>query len=119
MINKRDELSIDSKYLIAGAYALSGDMDKAKQVLPDAFQGEKANASFGGSRYSSSESAQIDWLNGQGVLLVIAAGNGGPRARCSVRGPSFSNRGATIHLSSGSPDAHRLYADDPEWLMDR
>ena len=35
------------------------------------------NASFGGPISSSFESAQIDWLNTQGVLVAAAAGNGG------------------------------------------
>lgn len=35
------------------------------------------NASFGGSAYSYSELLQINWLKSKGILLVIAAGNGG------------------------------------------
>ena len=35
------------------------------------------NASFGGYSHSAAESAQIDWLNEQGVLLIAASGNGG------------------------------------------
>lgn len=45
-------LSLDSKYLLAAAYVLIGDEDNARQVLPKAFTGEKANTSFGGSFYS-------------------------------------------------------------------
>ncbi len=43
------QLSLDSKYLLAGAYALTGDKQKFKEVLPLAFEGEKANRTFGGS----------------------------------------------------------------------
>ncbi|HJX70613.1 MAG TPA: MG2 domain-containing protein [Bacteroidales bacterium] len=46
------ELSLDSRYLLAAAYALAGDKEKYKQILPAAFEGEKANKSFGGSFYS-------------------------------------------------------------------
>lgn len=45
-------LSLDSKYMLAAAYALSGQPAQAKQVLPNSFSGEKANAAFGGSFYS-------------------------------------------------------------------
>ncbi|MBN2215007.1 MAG: alpha-2-macroglobulin family protein [Bacteroidales bacterium] len=46
------DLSLDSKYLLAAAYALTGDKEKYKQILPVVFEGEKANKSFGGSFYS-------------------------------------------------------------------
>lgn len=45
-------LAIDSKYLLAAAYGLSGNPQAARQVLPPAFVGEKANKAFGGSFYS-------------------------------------------------------------------
>lgn len=45
-------LSLDSKYLLAAAYTLSGQPMQAKQVLPPAFEGERARPSFGGSFYS-------------------------------------------------------------------
>jgi len=45
-------LSIDSKYLLAGAYALSGQKTQAKQVQPSAFEGEKAKQSLDGNFYS-------------------------------------------------------------------
>lgn len=45
-------LSLDGRYLLAAAYALSGQKDQARQVLPPAFTGEKANTAFGGSFYS-------------------------------------------------------------------
>jgi uncharacterized protein YfaS (alpha-2-macroglobulin family) len=47
-----DMLSIDSKYMLAAAFALSGQPVQAKRVLPAAFSGEKANQIFGGSFYS-------------------------------------------------------------------
>jgi hypothetical protein len=50
--SRTDQLSLDGMYMLAGAYALSGDMPKAKSVLPEAFKGEKSNTSFGGSFYS-------------------------------------------------------------------
>ncbi|MBL7718238.1 MAG: alpha-2-macroglobulin family protein [Flavipsychrobacter sp.] len=45
-------LSIDSKYLLAAAYALSGQPTQARQLLPASFSGEKAKQAFGGSFYS-------------------------------------------------------------------
>lgn len=45
-------LAIDSKYLLAAAYGLSGQPQQARQVLPAGFNGEKANKAFGGSFYS-------------------------------------------------------------------
>ncbi len=62
-----EQLSLDSRYLLAGAYALSGDMRKAKEILPKAFEGEIANTSFGGSFYSAYRDESIA-LN---VLLEI------------------------------------------------
>ncbi|UCH15806.1 MAG: hypothetical protein JSV22_07520, partial [Bacteroidales bacterium] len=47
-----DQLSLDGKYLLAGAYALAGDKKKYKEILPGAFKGERSNPSFGGSFYS-------------------------------------------------------------------
>ncbi len=50
--SRRDLLSIDSKYLLAAAYALAGDKKKYAQILPPAYAGETSNKSFGGSFYS-------------------------------------------------------------------
>ena len=47
-----EQLSLDGRYLLAAAYALTGDTKKYKEILPNAFEGEKANTSFGGSFYS-------------------------------------------------------------------
>jgi uncharacterized protein YfaS (alpha-2-macroglobulin family) len=47
-----DMLSLDSRYLLAAAYMVSGQPVPARQVLPPAFSGEKANQAFGGSFYS-------------------------------------------------------------------
>ncbi|PZP51961.1 MAG: hypothetical protein DI598_01865 [Pseudopedobacter saltans] len=47
-----DVLSIDGRYLLAGAFRLTGNETSAKQVLPPAFRGEKAYTEFGGSFYS-------------------------------------------------------------------
>lgn len=48
----KDLLSIDSKYLLAAAYGISGQPDKAKQVLPQTFGDEHAVKTTGGSFYS-------------------------------------------------------------------
>ncbi len=46
---KPDKLSLDSKYLLAGAYALSGDNARYQSVLPASFSGEISEREFGGS----------------------------------------------------------------------
>jgi len=50
--SRRELLSLDSKYLLASAYALSGDKEKYKQILPAKFEGELSNPVFGGSFHS-------------------------------------------------------------------
>lgn len=50
--SRRDELSIDAKYLLAAAYALAGDKNKYQQIVPPEFSGEISNPVFGGSFYS-------------------------------------------------------------------
>ncbi|MDF1550795.1 MAG: hypothetical protein P1P88_23435, partial [Bacteroidales bacterium] len=50
--SRRDELSLDSKYLLAAAYALAGDKNKYQQIVPPEFSGEISNPVFGGSFYS-------------------------------------------------------------------
>jgi uncharacterized protein YfaS (alpha-2-macroglobulin family) len=45
-------LSLDCKYLLAAAYAVSGDRNSYKQFLPDQFAGEESVAQTGGSFYS-------------------------------------------------------------------
>lgn len=47
-----EQLSLDGRYMLAAAYALTGDTKKYKEILPNAFEGEKSNTSFGGSFYS-------------------------------------------------------------------
>ncbi len=48
----QDMLTLDSKYLLSAAYALSGQPSQAREVLPSAFAGENADHSLGGSFYS-------------------------------------------------------------------
>lgn len=48
----QEQLSLDSKYMLAAAYAVAGMPDKARQVLPPAFAGEVSEPSDGGSFYS-------------------------------------------------------------------
>jgi uncharacterized protein YfaS (alpha-2-macroglobulin family) len=48
----RELLTLDGKYMLAAAYAMSGQPTQAKEVLPPAFAGEVANHSFSGSFYS-------------------------------------------------------------------
>lgn len=50
--SRTEQLSLDCKYMLAAAYALTGDLKKAREVVPLAFEGEKSNTSFGGSFYS-------------------------------------------------------------------
>ncbi|MEZ5015980.1 MAG: alpha-2-macroglobulin [Flavipsychrobacter sp.] len=48
----QDMLSLDGRYMLAAAYALSGQKDKAQKVLPKEFAGEESKPTFGGSFYS-------------------------------------------------------------------
>lgn len=48
----RELLTLDGKYMLAAAYALSGQPSQSKEVLPPAFLGEIPNHSFDGSFYS-------------------------------------------------------------------
>ncbi len=50
--SRTDQISLDCQYMLAAAYALTGNMDRAREVLPPAFEGEKSNTSSGGSFYS-------------------------------------------------------------------
>jgi uncharacterized protein YfaS (alpha-2-macroglobulin family) len=45
-------LSLDSKYLLAAAYAISGDKAKFRELLPSSFGGEESVPQTGGSFYS-------------------------------------------------------------------
>ncbi len=47
-----DMLSLDGKYMLAATFAMSGQKQKAKEVLPKEFAGERAKQVFGGSFYS-------------------------------------------------------------------
>ena len=47
-----ESLGLDGRYLLAAAYTLSGQSDKARQTLPPAFSGEQSDPQFGGSFYS-------------------------------------------------------------------
>lgn len=52
-------LSLDSKYLLAAAFAISGDKNKATEMLPSEFKGEISETSFGGSFYSHARDEAI------------------------------------------------------------
>ena len=45
-------LAIDGKYLLAAAFALSGDKAKLRELMPNSFSGEESVAQTGGSFYS-------------------------------------------------------------------
>jgi uncharacterized protein YfaS (alpha-2-macroglobulin family) len=45
-------LAIDSRYLLAAAYTLSGQPAQARQIMPSAFAGEQSEQALGGSFYS-------------------------------------------------------------------
>ena len=48
----QDLLTLDGRYLLSAAFALSGQPKQAREILPAAFSGEEANHAFGGSFYS-------------------------------------------------------------------
>lgn len=56
-------LSLDSKYLLSVAYAVSGDKKRSKEILPASFTGEVSVAETGGSFYSPIRDEAIS-LNG-------------------------------------------------------
>ena len=64
-------LSLDCKYLLAAAYALSGDKNSFRQFLPAHFEGEVSNTETGGS-FSSDIRDEAMSLN---VLLDVDPGN--------------------------------------------
>lgn len=45
----QDELAIDSRFLLSAAYAIAGDKQKFREMLPISFSGEEANPETGGS----------------------------------------------------------------------
>jgi len=47
-----DVMTLDSKYMLAAAYALSGDMRAFSSMLPNGFEGERAVRNLTGSFYS-------------------------------------------------------------------
>jgi uncharacterized protein YfaS (alpha-2-macroglobulin family) len=72
-------LSLDSRYLLSAAYALSGDKKSFKEFLPSQFAGEESVAQTGGSFYSDirDESLALD------VLVDVDPGN--PQIATMVR----------------------------------
>ncbi len=64
-------LALDSRYLLAAAYALSGDKKSFASMLPSAFSGEVSVAQTGGSFYSDVRDESIA-LN---VLIDVDPGN--------------------------------------------
>lgn len=63
----RELLTLDSRYMLAAAYALSGQQSQARDVLPPAFNGEIPNHCFSGSFYSYIRDEAISLL----VLLDV------------------------------------------------
>ncbi len=47
-----NNLAADGRYLLAGAYALAGDVQKFNEILPTDFIGDRSKKVFGGSFYS-------------------------------------------------------------------
>ncbi|GAO42536.1 alpha-2-macroglobulin family protein [Flavihumibacter petaseus] len=50
--SRPEQLALDSKYLLAAAFALGGDKSRFREMLPSAFSGEESVAQTGGSFYS-------------------------------------------------------------------
>jgi uncharacterized protein YfaS (alpha-2-macroglobulin family) len=46
---RSDKLTLCSKYLLASAYALTGDRQRYKELIPNAFEGEMPDPTFGGT----------------------------------------------------------------------
>ncbi len=64
-------LTLDGKYLLSAAYALSGQPSQARELLPPAFSGEIPDHCFSGSFYSHIRDQALSLL----VLLDVDANN--------------------------------------------
>lgn len=64
-------LSLDSRYLLSAAYAISGDKAKFRELLPGSFSGEESVTQTGGSFYSALRDESIA-LN---ALLAVDPAN--------------------------------------------
>ncbi|ULQ52046.1 alpha-2-macroglobulin family protein [Flavihumibacter fluvii] len=64
-------LSLDARYLLSAAYAISGDKAKFRELLPGSFAGEESETQSGGSFYSPIRDESIA-LN---ALLEVDPGN--------------------------------------------
>lgn len=67
----KELLTLDSKYLLAAAYSLSGQPSQARDVVPPAFSGEVPDRSLGGSFCSQIRDEALSLL----VMLDIDANN--------------------------------------------
>ena len=65
------QLALDSRYLLSAAFALSGDKQKFKELLPASFEGEVSVAQTGGSFYSDIRDESI----ALSTLLDVDPGN--------------------------------------------
>jgi alpha-2-macroglobulin len=67
-----EELAIDSRFLLSAAYAIAGDKQKFREMLPSSFSGEEANPETGGSFASA--------IRDEGVALyaIMEADPGNP-----------------------------------------
>lgn len=54
-----DDLSLDSRYLLAATFAVAGDATQARSLLPTSFTGELADRTFGGGFYSADRAEAI------------------------------------------------------------
>lgn len=68
----QSELALDSRFLLSAAYAIAGDKQKFREMLPTSFSGEEANAESGNSFASA--------IRDEGVALyaIMEADPGNP-----------------------------------------
>jgi alpha-2-macroglobulin len=50
--SNKNNMALDSRYLLASTYQILGDQASARALLPSSFEGEKSITAFGGSFYS-------------------------------------------------------------------
>ncbi|MBN9386077.1 MAG: alpha-2-macroglobulin family protein [Chitinophagaceae bacterium] len=72
-------LSLDAKYLLSAAYALSGDKKSFKEFLPSQFAGEESVAQTGGSFYSDIRDESI------ALNVLVDADPDNPQIQTMVR----------------------------------
>jgi alpha-2-macroglobulin len=98
----RDSLALDSRYLLATAYFLSGDKASYRSLLPKAFEGERSARAFGGSFYSYVRDEAV----ALGALMDVEPDN----PQCGIMARHLSNALKTERYLNTQENAMALTA---------